>query len=161
MPPMDKDDIAGFIRAYSSNDRAKIAFAWNGKEGEGWADGNAEFRTEIGLYLLEDTLRAPGELLRDLLLAEADFCRESYGATDLLADLGVLLLEQGGAAYVEAFFQAKQQSFDTDCSLTAYGISDEALQALVADLKTRLAAEPEHDALEYYVGYFEDCLPAA
>lgn len=151
--------IDDFIKNYAPEDFDAICFAWNGKHGDELEDANYEYRNEIARKLIDGDVKGSDEILRDILLAEACFSKEAWCATGVLTDMGTLLLSQSRAKYVDSFFEAKGQSFDTECGLTCYEVPKEAIQDIVDDLKRKLKNDASRKELDFYIGYFSDYLP--
>ncbi|MDC7222647.1 MAG: hypothetical protein PQJ60_02835, partial [Spirochaetales bacterium] len=90
-----------FIRNYTEEQKGKLEFKWNGKEGyHEWGDENFDFRRSVLDAILSRKISAPDILVKDLFEIEAVFARESHGADERLADLGDLLLNQTGSKFV-------------------------------------------------------------
>jgi hypothetical protein len=150
-----------FINNYSEEQKLKIDFKWNGeKDYKKWGDENLEVRREVIEYVLSENIVAPDILIKDLFEIEATFSREAYGAGDILADLGDLLLNQTGSKFVEVYFVGKGQSFDTENTVIPYGVSKEKLESIVKELHCQLQTGSKLENLEYYIGYFEDYIEA-
>lgn len=132
-----------------------IKFSWNKKHGEEIEDSNLEFRNLVIEYLLSELPSTPGILIRDLLLAEAYLSRELWGTTQYLADLGSLLLEQTHTQYLDSFFEAKHQSFDTDCELNPSLLSNKALNLIIETLRESSEPGIDKEKTESYLNYFE------
>ncbi|WP_445364614.1 hypothetical protein ACJJIQ_11015 [Microbulbifer sp. ANSA003] len=151
--------IEDFIKNYSPSDLEKISFAWNGKHAEELEDANYDFRNDVAKKLIDKEMLGSSELVRDILLAEAYLSKEIWGATGALTDLGTLLLSQSKAKYVDSFFEAKGQSFDTECGLTCYDVPVDIIREIIEELNLRLASESDKRNVEYYIGYFSEYLP--
>lgn len=152
-------DPHSFISEYTSSDLDGISFSWNGKSGSELEDHNYEFRSKVIQIILGNNSSPSSELIRDLLLAEAYFSKEAWGATEALGPLGVLLLNQSREKHIDSFFEAKEQSFDTESALTCYEVSTDAITDIISSLEARIPNSRPEENIEYYLGYFSDYLP--
>lgn len=148
-----------FIDEYTTSELDRISFSWNGKSGGELEDNNYGFRSEVIKTILANKSSPSSELIRDLLLAEAYFSKEAWGATEALGPLGVLLLNQSREKHIDSFFEAKEQSFDTESALTCYEVSADAITDIISSLESRLPNSRPEENIEYYLGYFSDYLP--
>jgi hypothetical protein len=149
-------NIERFIKEYSPGSKEQICFSWNGKHGEELVDENYEFRNEVANALLTKSFVGPGELIKDILLAEAELSKEIWGATSNLSAIGTLLLTQTRSEFVDDFFCAKSRSFDTECDLTCGEVPQEILKNIVFELKEKVAKGKGHKNFDFYIGYFSE-----
>jgi hypothetical protein len=105
--------IAAFVASYTSADRSKIDFAWNGKHAGDFVDENQPFRWEVVSYCIDEPGRASAELLEHLFLADAAWTREAWGSPEHFGALAATLLQRGGEAALDAFATGLSASFDT------------------------------------------------
>jgi hypothetical protein len=153
--------VEEFINNYSDQNKAQMEFKWNGQKGyEEGGDDNLDFRRDVIDLVLSGNVIAPDVLVKDLFEIESIFSREAYGAGDILAELGDLLLNQTGAKYIEDYFNGKGQSFDTENTVIPYGVSKEKLESIVYELKDKIDRESKIQNLDYFIGYYEDYIEA-
>lgn len=143
-------DVAQFVAGYlSSRDRARIAFAWNGKHAEQFDDANYPFRRQV----LKRALANPGavsiDLVCDLYDAETAWAKEAWCVyAEAVRALAEELLTRGGPDYVEDFLAGKIGR-GMDAFGAAYFDCPRALaERLLAEVEQRLAgAEGNRRAL--------------
>ena len=92
--------VRDFIVNYSPGDEARVGFAWNGKHGTEFRDGNLEFRQAVLGEVLDRPEGVPAGLLRDLFRAETECAREAWGVSGRIGELALLLLTVGGPDYI-------------------------------------------------------------
>ncbi|MEL7226517.1 MAG: hypothetical protein AAGL17_17200 [Cyanobacteria bacterium J06576_12] len=151
--------VSSFISAYTAADEARIAFRWVKLDSEELTDPNYDFRAEVAAVLLAGELKGPDELVRDIFLAEASLCKAVWAAGQQLTDLGTLLLAQTGAKYLDAFFEGKEQSFDTDCCVVCDNVPSHTLQRIVNELKQKQSSDDLQSKI--FLDYFQDQLERA
>ena len=128
----------------------KISLLSNGKEGDEWRDLNCEFRQQVANALLSEfhalnkdltqnqsfeNLQLKGPLIKDLFRAEAAYCRETWGATSLVSELGVLLLKTTHERFIEDYFLGKEESFDTQSAISLGDVPRELIQLIIQQIK--------------------------
>jgi len=124
-----------FIKNYTSNDKIKIEYHSNGKSSDYWCDSNLDFRNEICKLLVEYESLRPDELLRDIFRAEAEFCRESWGASPNVTILGKLLITETKEKYIEDYFLGKEESYDTQCAVSLGDAGEDILREIIQKIK--------------------------
>jgi hypothetical protein len=140
---------ADFIARYDpARDRARVAFAWNGKHADDFRDANQEFRRQVVRAALRDVSRVPVELVRDLYDAETAWAKEAWGVDHrAVSTFARELLTRGGAAFVEDYLAGKVGR-GMDASMSAHFECPRQLaQQLLAEVVARLAAGAEGERL--------------
>ncbi len=132
-------NIPLFVTSYSEIGQACIAFAWNGKHAEEFADANQDFRRSVVEYCLANSSDPSPLLLAHLFLAEAQWSAEAWGAPHHFAQLGALLLERGQAEALAPFSEGLVSSFDTFGACHAMSLSPELLEKLLTAVNATLA----------------------
>jgi hypothetical protein len=132
-----------FVRHYTgtAEDRARVAFAWNGKHAEEFEDANYNFRRSVLRVVLADLHAAPIALVRDLYDAETAMAKEAWGVyAEAVRALAEELLTRGGPDYVEDFLAGKiGRGMDAYCS-AFFECPRELAGRLLAEVERRLAA---------------------
>lgn len=140
---------ADFVANYHpARDRARIAFAWNGRHADGFRDANQEVRGRVIRAALEDVGRVPIELVRDLYDAETAWAKEAWCVNHrAVSTFARELLTRGGPAFVEDYLAGKVGR-GMDASMSAYfECPPQLAQQLLAEVEARLAAGAEGDRL--------------
>jgi hypothetical protein len=127
------------VSGYSSVDRGRIDYAWNGKHADQFVDAHQQARWEVVSYCLGEPGNVPAELLEHLFLADAAWTREAWGSPPHFAALGALLLQRGGEAAVETFATGLSASFDTFGACHEIRLSPELAVRLSAVARERAA----------------------
>jgi hypothetical protein len=138
-------NLCEFVARYStSEDRARIAFAWNGKHAGEFEDANYEFRREVLEIVLAEPAAVPIELIRDLYDAETALAKEAWGVyAEAVRALAEELLTRGGSEYVEDFLTGKLgRGMDAYCA-AYFDCPRELAERLLAEVETRLAGDPD------------------
>lgn len=149
--------VNDFIKNYQVTDKHQIDFMWNGKHGDELEDANYEFREAVAKSLVIGDIKGSDELVRDVFLVEAAFSAAIWGATMNLHELGTLLLSQARSKHIDAFFEGKGQSFDTDCDVNACNVPSSILQDIVNELSTNPKCKnAKKEDIDYYIGYLTD-----
>lgn len=150
-----------FIKNYNESDKHNIEFKSNEKEGDEWADINANFRDEISDLIFKEKVKAPDLLIKDMFRAEAVFSREIWGSSKYVSALGALLLKQTKEKYIEDYFLGKEESFDTQCAVSLGDIGQEILKEIVTNLKQNSIQLTQGDfevadIIEYIESYIKE-----
>lgn len=150
------DNIDNFIKNYTPKDKENLDYSWNGKEGDSWRDENSEFRDKVSARILSKEIPIPEILLRDIFLAEAMFCRETWGSTFNVSKLGTLLLETTHEKYIEDYFIGKHQSFDTQCAVSLGDVSLETQKTILKAIReTGIQCKSDEFQMSDVVEYME------
>jgi hypothetical protein len=136
------DDVAAFIKSYTSAREGRIRFDWNGKHAEAFVDRNLEFREAVREAVLEDVSAAPLELVRDLFRAETQCSREAWGIVLGVRVLGEALLRRGGTEYLDDYLEGKFQSFDASLA-SAFEYDLPLARTLLGAVRERLRSSPD------------------
>ncbi|MGO4500693.1 hypothetical protein AB4114_33015 [Paenibacillus sp. 2RAB27] len=127
-----------FIETYNSNRNELIYFKWNGKHANELVDENIHFRRELLKYIESiDFNHIPGELLRDLIIAESQYAKESWGIYRHYYLIVENLLNQTGDLYLVDVIIAASFSFDTYCSTVAANPTELDFDAIIVEMKSR------------------------
>ncbi|WP_053992561.1 hypothetical protein [Mangrovimonas sp. TPBH4] len=97
----------------------KVDFIHNGKEEWGESDDiNADFREKIVEIIFDSEKLKNRELIKYLLRAEIDYCREETLMRETLRQLTFMLYSFGKFEDIPLLFEAKMDtSFDAECGL--------------------------------------------
>lgn len=137
------DEIVEFTRTYTSNQRPRIEFAWNGKHAADLCDANRDFRSSVDSFICEDPGQAQIELIRDLFIEESKWSIEAWCAPFTFPRLGELLLTRGGADYLTDFLQGCFASFDTLGACHQMKIDPVVIAPLIRELEQRINGAPD------------------
>jgi hypothetical protein len=143
---MGDDGIGTFVAGYRSEDRGRIAFAWNGQHGRDFGDANQAFRERVVVVVIESPGRADLQLIRDLYSAEAAWAKEAWTASRFFARLGELLLVRGGAGELLTFAQGLMTSFDTFGACHQMQLPPETTKSLLESAEQELAKSADEPA---------------
>lgn len=134
-------DLAEFVEFYTpALDRPRVAFAWNGRHADHFADANENFRRRLLKHVLRDLSAAPIELVRDLFDAETAWAQQAWCVNaEGVRALARELLTRGGPGFVEDFLTGKVgRGMDAFCA--AYFECPRGLaEQLLAEVERRLA----------------------
>lgn len=148
--PAPSKEVLAFIRGYTSADRWRIQFDWNGKHGKEFSDPNMEFRNAVVSALGEFDVPAPLELVRDVYDEETSCSREAWCAYPRLWVLGQTLLTQGQENCVLDYFRGKVKSFDTEIACGGIELPRELAIRLASHLEAIAANGGEDRELCLY-----------
>jgi hypothetical protein len=140
---------ADFIAHYDpARDRARVAFAWNGRHADDFRDANQEFRESVLGAVLRNPGAAPIELVRDLYDAETAWAKEAWCVnSEAVRALAGELLTRGGSAYVEDYLAGKiGRGMDAFCA-ASFDCPRQLAAQLLAEVEARLAAGAEGQRL--------------
>lgn len=113
----EHDYLRQFITNYTESDYDQIEFRWNGEHAESFFDNNFSLREKVMFfYILHSKEIDNSLLLKDLLVEQAKFSKESWGVVSYFGLLGELLLNSSRDLYICQFIKALGMSMDTYCS---------------------------------------------
>lgn len=144
-------EVKSFIESYSSEEKERIAFLWNGKHAEELADSNFELRNAVIDAIANHNTEASTALISDLFDEETSFSVEAWGAVDELLPLAEKLLLQGGTDSVLTFIRCKWKSFDTEMACAGIEIP-ESLRLELQEFCRYKAGTAGSDAAQYALG---------
>ncbi|HEY1015133.1 MAG TPA: hypothetical protein VGE07_20680 [Herpetosiphonaceae bacterium] len=146
------DPIEQFIAGYEAADFQRIRFAWNGKEAPEGDDLNIAFRKDVLATVLHAPYEAPLELIRDLLIVEAEVSRLVGFIDEAVGDLATVLLKRGRAGGLVSFLHAGTQSVDAYYECLTAEIGPELAAELAAEVERMLPTIDDGDARGYLEG---------
>ncbi|MGC1549483.1 MAG: hypothetical protein WA777_13235 [Rhodanobacter sp.] len=123
-------EVRDFISSYTTDQRSRIAFQWNGKHSAELEDLNLKFREAVIDAIANQEEPAPTTLLSDIFEEETSFSVEAWGARDELSVLASQLLSKGGTDSVLTFVRCKWKSFDTEMACAGIDLSEPLRQKL-------------------------------
>jgi hypothetical protein len=147
--------IEDFIRNYSSSDRERVRFDWNGAPGPDLIDRNHDFRKAILAAVLVDPDRCPVDLLADLFTAETAYSKEAWGIDPRVRDVAKALLQRVGHAQVEVFVRGSRQGFDAHLACATVDINPELRAALVRHCEQMATTADTADTRRFWTGGVE------
>lgn len=104
--------VKDFVRTYIPEAEPKIAFAWNGKYANEFADSNMLFRRSVCDYFEDEKDSFPLPLIAALYKAETLFAKEAWGVNMVVSSLAQELLERGGVAYLGVYLAGARCGMD-------------------------------------------------
>lgn len=138
-------DLAEFVQFYTpALDRARVAFAWNGRHADHFADANEPFRRRLLKHVLRTLGTVPIELVRDLFDAETAWAQQAWCVNaEGVRALAEELLTRGGPEFVEDFLAGKiGRGMDAFCA-AYFECPREPAERLLAEVERRLAEGAE------------------
>ncbi|UKS29791.1 hypothetical protein LOZ80_13000 [Paenibacillus sp. HWE-109] len=139
-------NVDEFIQTYTLSKADFIMFKWNRKHGKDLIDENLHTRREIIKYIESVNFQnVPGELLRDLLIAEAYYSKESWGIYRHYHRLAENLIRQTGATYLDDYLISAFLSFDTYCSTLVADLSGVEIDDYINEINVRKANATTND----------------
>jgi hypothetical protein len=137
------EEIQAFVVNYSAASIERIRFAWNDKHGADFADANQAFRTEVVEFVVDQPHKAPLELVRDLFLEEASWCREAWGSSRHFSELAETMVKKCGVAYLDDFLKGMMASFDTFGACHQMRLREFEIDEFLQAIEERLKQAPE------------------
>lgn len=104
--------VRDFIRTYTPQAETQIAFAWNGKHANEFADSNMQFRQEVCSYFEDEKETFSLPLIAALFKAETLFAKEAWGVNRAVSELAQELLERGGVAQLDVYLAGARCGMD-------------------------------------------------
>ncbi|NQX58413.1 hypothetical protein [Paenibacillus qinlingensis] len=127
-----------FIETYNSTQNEFIYFKWNGKHANELVDENIHFRRELIKYIESiDFNNIPGELLRDLIVAESQYAKEAWGIYRYYYLMVEKLLNQTGYQYLDDIVISGSLCFDTYCSTLRANPSELDFDVFITEINKR------------------------
>ncbi len=132
------NEVAQFATSYDPKNFNAIAFAWNGKHAEQFADANADFRRKVIDVVLAQPDAVPIELIRDLYTAETEYSREAWAVLPAVSQLAELLLIRGSNAFLDQYANGMGQGFDAALASRNISLPKSVAASLLAECEARL-----------------------
>lgn len=143
------DPIEEFIAGYGAGSIERIRFAWNSRSGHELGDLNMGFRKDVLATVLHAPYEAPFELIRDLLVIEAEASRVFNSIDEAVGDLATVLLNRGRAQALLSFLHAGTQSVDAYYEVLTATILPGLAAELAGEVERMLAMTEDEDARGY------------
>src|SRR6476660_5740237 len=137
------EEIKAFVANYSAASIERIRFVWNGKHGADFSDANQEFRTDVVEVVVDQPHKAPLELVRDLFLEEASWCREAWGSSRHFSELAENVVKKCGVAFLDDFLKGMMMSFDTFGACHQMRLREFEIEEFSQAIEERLKQTPE------------------
>lgn len=155
--PEEAATLLSFIEGYSSvNDFSRISFSESGCKGAEIKDYNHDFRDKVSIFIcLNNNIRVPHMLLKDLIQEIGKESRSSWGAPEYLFLLSEQLLKETGVKYIETFGEMLFSNMDTYGSCISIDFSNIDVRGILNDLKSK---EIKSKLILDLIEYFEDNL---
>lgn len=156
----DQTDILKFCRDPDHDYLEKVRFKGIG-EGAELKDENSEFRHAIISFIVSNPDIANLELVKELLVAEAEYSAKSWGTISDFDLLGDILIRKGGAKYLLSWLYAKTRSFDTECACLSEFTPEirRELRNYLLELNIENLTDSDQDLVEYGLKLFDDSPP--
>ncbi|RTE02655.1 hypothetical protein [Paenibacillus whitsoniae] len=137
-------EAALFAKSYQAEQAEFICFKWNGKRANEFIDNNLAFRREVITYIEANQYEGVcGILLRDLLVAEAQYSKEAWGIYRNYPALAESLIKSTGTVYLDDFLKAAFMCFDTYCATLCIDFSTVEYETCHQELIARQATAAE------------------
>ncbi|MGG1518064.1 hypothetical protein ABE504_21785 [Paenibacillus oryzisoli] len=137
-------EAALFANGYRAEQAEFICFKWNGKHANDFIDDNLAFRREVIQYIEANQYEGVcGVLLKDLVVAEAQYSKEAWGIYRNYPALAKSLIRSTGTVYLDDFFQAAFMCFDTHCATLSIDFSTVEYETCLQELLARKATAAE------------------
>lgn len=123
--------VKEFVRTYTPQAEAKIAFAWNGKHASELVDSNMQFRQEVCAHFENENDVFSLALVSALFKAETLFAKEAWGVNRVVSKLAQELLERGGVEYLDVYLAGARCGMDAFMETGNITLSKSRCQELV------------------------------
>jgi hypothetical protein len=130
--------IISFIEGYDYlNDFFRIRFSENGCEGTDFKDDNYDFRDKVSIFIcLNNDIKVPNELLRDLIQEIGKKSRSTWGSPEYLFLLSERFLKETGVKYIETFGEMLFSNMDTYGACISIDYTNIDVNGILNELKS-------------------------